>query len=87
MSKDSDQANWTQLSLRGQQQESHGEKGLGELTGEVGLYHFACAGSCSCAIIEQLSARAKESLLLQLSFGSADAPVLDPLAAGQLGQD
>lgn len=86
MNRGSDQANWTQVSLRGGSQESDGGKGLGELTGEVGLCHFACAGSCSCAIIEQLSARAKESLLLQLSFGSADAPV-QPLAAGQLGQD
>lgn len=84
LSRGSDQANLAQLSLRDGSQESRGAKGLGELTGEVGLCHFACAGSWSCAITEQLSARAEESPLLHLSFGSAEAPV-QPLAAGQLG--
>lgn len=53
------------------------------MTEEAGPCNFACAGNCSCAIIEQLSVRVKESLLFKL-FGSAD---VQSLTAGQLNDD
>lgn len=56
------------------------------MTEEAGPCNFACVGNCSCAIIEQLSARAKESLLFRIFFGSADG-LAQSLTAGQLNND